>query len=109
MILDDCTPMLSISEVYEADNVTVTMEWAHEVDVTSDYTVEVLPLVPIMFNGRTNNCSLVLQYNTKYNFIVMATGHCGDIALITLHYGEVLCCACILASIIFCLVINIFV
>ena len=92
MITDDYTPMLSISEEYEADNITVSVEWAHQVDVTSDYTVGVLPLVPIKFNGRTNNCSLVLQYNTKYNLSVMATGHCGDIAvtLITLHYGEVL-------------------
>ena len=92
MITDDYTPILSISEEYEADNVTVTVEWAHQVDITSDYTVGVSPSVPIMFNGRTNNCNLVLQYNTKYNLSVMATGHCGDIAiaLITLHYGEVL-------------------
>ena len=93
MITDGYTPILSISEEYKADNVTVTVEWAHQADVTSNYyTVGVLPLVPIMFNGRTNHCSLVLQYNTKYNLSVTATDHCGDIAiaLITLHYGEVL-------------------
>ena len=93
MITDalDYTPMLSISEEYEADNVTVTVEWTHQVDVTSNYTVGVSPSVPIMFIGHTNR-SLVLQYNTKYNLSVMATACCGDIAiaLITLHYSEIL-------------------
>ena len=74
--------MLNISdENYEANNITVTVEWAQLLDAS--YIVEVSPLVPIV-NGHR----LTIPYNTEYNFSVIAVTPCGNaISFIRLKYG----------------------
>ena len=84
------TPVLSVSEEYEANSVTVTVDWAQAQQLHITYSVKVSPLVPIMFTGSTS-CRLTIQYNTEYNFGIEATTPCrpNATAFIILHYGEI--------------------
>ena len=88
-VTDENTPTLSVSEQYEADNVTVIMEWDQQVYDTC--CTRVTPLPPLIFTGSTT-CQLVyiLQYNTEYNLSVVAAAPCRPnvTVAITLHYGE---------------------
>ena len=82
--------MLSISEEYQADNVTVTVTWA-PAELMDDITfsTKVSPLVPIVPTGSTNR-QLIISYNTEYNLSVVAVTPCGNvIASKTLNYGEI--------------------
>ena len=90
IILDlQYAPMLSVSVVkYEADNVTVNVEWDRQVDVT--YTLCVSPLAPVVVTGSTGR-QLTISYNTEYNVTVEASTPCrpNDKAFIVLNYGKV--------------------
>jgi hypothetical protein len=78
--------LLSVSEEYRADNVTVTVLWAPIDNIT--FTTQVTPLAPIMTTESTSR-QLVISYNTEYNLSVTAATPCGNfIASITLSYGE---------------------
>ena len=81
--------MLSVSEEYQADNVTVTITWAPAElidDVT--FSTKVSPLVPIMSIGSTSR-QLIISYNTEYNLSVVAVALCGNAtASKMLNYGE---------------------
>ena len=82
------TPILSVSaEHYEADTVTVTVEWAQQEDVT--YTPRVSPLTSIITTESTSR-QVTISYNTVYNFSVEAAPVCrpNPTAFILLHYGE---------------------
>ena len=91
--IDQYAPSLHvISEEYEVDNVTVTLQWTHnqqlpEGDILS-YTASVSPPVPLIFNGTS--LELALEYNTEYNLSVEADIRCGPNAtdFISLNYGE---------------------
>ena len=94
MIATKHTPMLRISEDYQADNVTVTVKWdpAQQMDTTIitliTTTVTVSPLVPIIPTGNTSR-ELVISYNTEYNLSVVAVTACGNAtASRKLNYGE---------------------
>ena len=82
--------LLVTSEEYGPKNVTVTVEWAHQVGAM--YTVRVSPPVPIMFTGSTSR-QLTISYNNEYNFSidVITTPPCraNATAFIRLHYGEI--------------------
>ena len=83
------TPILRIlDERYEADNVTVTVEWAQQDGAV--YTVRVSPPVPIMVTGSTSR-QLTISYNTVYNLSVVAVAPCrvNATTFIRLNYGEV--------------------
>ena len=89
--VDQYAPTLHItSEEYEAENVTVTVEWAQQVGIT--YCAKVTPSAPLISIGSTNH-QLVLQYNMEYNFTVVADAPCRPNAttVSTLTYGEVSC------------------
>ena len=78
---------MNISEEhFEADNITITVEWAQQVGVV--YATTVLPMVPLMFIGSTS-LRLTIPYNTEYNFSVEAVGPCrsNTTAVIRLRYG----------------------
>ena len=74
-------------EYYEAENVTVTVEWIQQVGVV--YDARILPVAPSKSNGSTS-LQLTLQYNTEYNLSVVAIIPCGTnaTASITLNYSE---------------------
>lgn len=83
--------MLSISaEQYEADSVTVTVEWAWAQQIHVTYSAKVVPLVPILITGSTSR-QLTIPYNNEYNLSVVATAPCRPNAttFIKLNYGEV--------------------
>ena len=71
------TPILRIlDERYEADNVTVTVEWTEEEGVLNNITVvSIVPQVPIEFIGHTS-VQLTLSYNIEYNISVKAALPC---------------------------------
>ena len=81
---------------YDADNVTVTVEWAQqEPGIVLNYSVEVTPdMLTGNFTASTRY-QLTIPYNEAYNFSVMATTLCrpnvtaSAFEYITLHYGEV--------------------
>ena len=81
-------PLLSISEVYSANDVTVTVEWAQQVGAV--YNVRVSPPVPLMVTGSTSR-QLTISYNTKYILRVEAVPPCRVDATastnLTLNYG----------------------
>ena len=80
------TPKLRVSdERYEADNVTVTVEWTPQEGVT--YTTSVSPLTSIAITGNSSR-QLTIPYNTNYNVSVEAAPPCST-AVITLNYGEI--------------------
>ena len=84
------TPVLSISEEYQADNVTVTVIWA-PAELMDDITfaTKVSPLVPIISIGSTSR-QLIISYNTEYNLSVVAVAPCGNAtASRILNYGEI--------------------
>ena len=85
--IDHYTPTLRItSEDYSASNVTVTIEW-DQLTVYSTYTVTVLPLVSIVFTGRTSR-QLTIPYNMEYNLTVEAAAPCRiRTANVGLQYG----------------------
>ena len=93
--LDQSAPSVRvISEVYEVDNVTVTLQWTHNQqlqggDIIVSYNASVSPPVPFVFNENTN-LKLVLEYNTEYNLSVEADIECGPnvTEFISLYYGE---------------------
>ena len=76
--------MRIVKEHYEAENVTVTMEWDQPVHVTHGYSI---PLAPLMFTGSTS-IQLTLQYNTEYNLIISVA--CRETVTVpsALNYGE---------------------
>ncbi|MCG8625303.1 MAG: hypothetical protein MJE68_25300, partial [Proteobacteria bacterium] len=53
------------------------------------YSVNITPWVPLIPNGSTSY-SLIIPYNTEYNFSVVATTPCrpNTTAFITHYYGE---------------------
>ena len=85
-----------ISEEYEVDNITVTLQWTRNQQLPGgdilSYDVRYSPPVPLIsnFNGKSLELSLVLKYNTEYNVSVEAYIRCGPNAasFISLHYGE---------------------
>ena len=81
--------MRILEEHYEADNVTVTVEWDQLGHVTYGYSARVTPLAPLMFTGSTS-VQLILQYNTEYNLSIVAATPCREtvIVAITLNCGE---------------------
>ena len=82
---------MSISEKqYEADNVTVTVEWTQQQGVT--YIVKVSPFVPKTNLTESARYQLTIPYNSTYNLSVVAATPCRSnaTAFITLHYGEVI-------------------
>ena len=83
------TPTLNISEEhYEADNITITVQWVQQVNVT--YAIRVFPLVPIVLTASASH-QLTISYNTEYNFSVEAVTPCrpNATASIGLKYGTV--------------------
>ena len=85
------TPILSVSEEYGPDNVTVnTVVLAQQESVR--YYTNVVPIVPIMSTGSASY-QLTILYNTNYNFSVVAAAPCrpNATASITLGYGEIHC------------------
>ena len=77
---------------YDADNVTVTVEWAQqEPGIVLNYSVEVTPdMLTGNFTASTRY-QLTIPYNEAYNFSVTATTpNVTAFKYITLHYGEVL-------------------
>ena len=75
---------------YEAENVTVTVEWVKQIGVT--YTISVSPSVPIIIT-ESMSYRLTIPYNTEYNLSVVAAAPCSQNAtttFVTLHYGELL-------------------
>ena len=83
---------MNISEEhYEADNITITVEWAQQIGVTY-YAIKISPVVPLMFIGSTSR-QLIILYNTVYNFSVEAAAPCrpNATASIRLKYGMVRC------------------
>ena len=88
-------PELNILEPqYDADNVTVTVEWAQQ-EPGVVYSVKVSPFVSTG-NFTEITCTryqLTIPYNKMYNFSVMATTPCRPnttaFKFITLNYGEV--------------------
>ena len=91
-----------ISEEYEVDNVTVTVEWTQQMqagDVVA-YNISVSPQVPVInngsnlkvFNGSTT-VMLTLEYNLEYNLTIETRVHSdcesSATASITLYYGEI--------------------
>ena len=72
------TPVLSISEEYEANAVTVTVDWTpaqilHNIVIT--YFVNISPTVPIILTGSTS-CQLKIPYNIDYNLSIIAATPC---------------------------------
>ena len=91
--INQLIPELNISEQhYDADNVTVTVEWAQQEPGTL-YSIKVSPFVPITHYTETTRYQLTIPYNEAYNFSVVATSPCRPnvtaFEYITLHYGEV--------------------
>ena len=83
------TPVLSISEEYQAGNVTVTVMWAPaELMDNITFSTEVSPWVPIISTGSIS-CQLIISYNAEYNLSVVAVTPCGNAtASVILNYGE---------------------
>ena len=87
---------------YDADNITVTVEWAQQ-EQGALYSAEVSPFVPITNYTETTRYQLTIPYNEAYNFSVVATSPCRPnvtaFEYIILHYGEIysrlLCWLCI--------------
>ena len=77
--------MVSISEGYRDDNVTVLVEWTQE-DVS--YNITIVPMVPIIFIG-SSSIQLIVSYNVEYNVSLEAVAVCQSIAPghIRLFYG----------------------
>ena len=86
------SPTLRIIEkYYEADNITVTLEWSQHESVTYSHKIVPLPVAPLM-STESGSYQLTLLYDTKYNVSVVATTPCRPNAtdFIILHYGEIL-------------------
>ena len=89
-----------ISEEYEVDNITVTLQWTHNQQLQGgdilSHNVSVSPPVPLIlnFNGTDLELDIVLKYNTEYNLSVEADIRCGPNAtgFISLNYGEPYVC-----------------
>ena len=79
-------------EYYEAETVTVTVEWVEKVGAVYSASISPMDQVLVIINESTLNLSvqLVLEYNTEYNLSVVAIPPCGAnaTASITLYYGE---------------------
>ena len=92
------TPILSVSDVlYNADTVTVTVEWTQHEGVM--YTARVSPSTPIITTGYTSR-QVTISYNTKYNLTVEAAPVCrpNSTTSVLLHYGEIIIVATITAQ-----------
>ena len=61
-------PELNILEHYEADNVTVTVEWAQQQEPGILYSIEVTPDVPTGKSTESIRYRLTIPYNETYNF-----------------------------------------
>ena len=74
------------SEVFRADNVTVTLEWS--LIFRASYIVKISPLM-LMMHTRNTSHQLTIPYNTEYNLTVEALiAQCGNTtALMRLKYG----------------------
>ena len=82
----DGPTIVSTSEKYGADNVTVLVEWTQE-DVS--YNITIVPIVPIIVIG-SNSVQLIIAYNVEYNLSLEAVVGCQNVApgRIQLLYGE---------------------
>ena len=80
-------PIVVISEEFEADNVTVTVEWTQQEGAA--YQIIIVPQIPINFTGETS-IQLILPYNTNYNLSVKSALPCQHQAQshVLLFYGE---------------------
>ena len=88
LLTDFASPrIISISEEYRANSVSVTIKWTTEEGV--QYNISVTPSVPISVIGNTI-VQLLLFYNTEYNVSLEAAADCQSIALsnVQLFYGE---------------------
>ena len=79
--------MVSTSEEFGADNVTVTVEWTQEEGAM--YRIIIVPQEPMTFTGDSS-IQLTLLYNTNYRVSVEAALPCQHQAHghIMLFYGE---------------------
>ena len=88
-ILDQCckTLMLAIiAEEFAVNSVKVTVKWSQQMGAV--YHVKMMPLAHTEFAGSTSR-RLIIQYNTEYNFSVVAVTFCGNAtSFIGLHYGQ---------------------
>ena len=91
---DQYYPSISItSEIYHADNVTLTVEWPQQVGTVY---VRILPepLVPLVNFTSSTSHRLTVSYNTEYKLSVEAavTAPCRSnvTASIRLNYGKIL-------------------
>jgi hypothetical protein len=82
-------PALEIDAVgYRVDNITVTVIWTEAIGVK--YDVQILPSVPLRFNGSTS-VQIVLLYNTEYTMSIRAVTPCiinSTKSYITLNYSK---------------------
>ena len=84
------TSIVNVSEqlTFEANSVTVTLEWSTKNSVT--YTINTDPQVAVNQTGLgRNSAQLTVSYNTRYNVSIVAS-LCGTnrTTLIVLNYGK---------------------
>lgn len=80
--------IISISEEYRAENITVLVEWTQEEGVSYNITIIPMP-IPTTFTGRTR-VQLIVLYNIEYNMSLEAVAVCQSVASshVRLFYGE---------------------
>ena len=84
--------MLSVSQEYQADNVTVIVEWAlaQQMDNYISFSTKVSPSVPIALIGNTSR-QLIVSYNIEYNLSIVAVTACGNAtSSTTLNYSKII-------------------
>ena len=79
--------MVTTSEEYRANNISIIVEWTEEEGVS--YNITIIPMVPITFTESTS-VELIVSYNTEYNVSLEAVAVCRSVAPshIRLFYGE---------------------
>ena len=70
MIYDVVTPSVNISEYFQINFVTITLEWTAKSGIS--YVISVNPEIAINYAGKSS-AQLVLLYNIKYNVSVLAS------------------------------------
>ena len=83
--------MIQSSEVFEIENVTVTLELVNSQysNVTYYYSIATDPPVQTTLIGGSIMAQLVLQYNTLYHVTIMASHRCGrNETTIELHFSK---------------------
>ena len=80
--------MISTTEEYRADGVSVVVEWTQQESVS--YNVTIIPMVPVIIHTGSTSVQLTVSYNTEYNVSLEASAVCQSIVSsnITLFYGK---------------------